>query len=122
MKIASIIALVAGMAATPSTYANANSDEVLACGGVVEGKTLVVNRSDAKCKWPFDVQKMQIRCNGTALKMGAVYFASEKGAFALNGKAKQTFEDPRPIWLDTDQPGMGKTDVGPWIQVGLQLC
>ncbi len=122
LKFAHMVAVLAFVGATPPTYGNAAPEQVLACGGVLKGITVVVNRDQAKCDWPFDVQEMQIRCNGISSGMGAVYFTSEKGAFGLNGKGKQTFKDPRPIWLDIDPLGMGKIDLSPWIQVGLKLC
>ena len=114
--------VIALAAATQSVHAQADADNVLACGGALEGRTLSVTRSEAKCKWPFKVSKMQIRCNGTGPKVGQVYFVSEQGAFALNGSAKKSFTDARPIWLDIGEPGLGKIDIGPWIKVGLNLC
>lgn len=122
MKLRNIAAVLAFFGAVVPANAQSPSDEALACGGKVEGRTLVVARAEAKCEWPFDVQKMQIRCNGYAPKMGEVYFASERGAYALNGSAMKSFKDPRPIWKDAPQTGMGKINVGPWIQVGLALC
>lgn len=122
MKIANVLSIFALISAAQFSSVYAAPDDALACGGTAEGNVIVINRTEAKCKWPFDVQEMKIRCDGIGHKTGAVYFGSEKGTFGLNGKAKQTYRDPRPIWLDIDQPGMGKIDVGPWIKVGLELC
>ena len=83
--------------------------DVLQCGGRLEGDTLVIDRAEATCPWPFEVERMEIRCNAFGPRSGEVYFSSERGVFALNGNAKATFDDPRPLWLDA--PNGGKINV-----------
>lgn len=119
MRLLTILALVLPL--STAMPAMAQSDATLACGGTLDGKTLSVTRDSATCDWPFEVEKMDLRCNGFGPGSGDVYFASEKGAYALNGNAKASFDDPRPIWLD-DASGFGKVNVGPWIKAGLTLC
>jgi hypothetical protein len=119
MRFLALTALVLSLGS--ALPANAQSSETLACGGTLDGKALIVTRDAATCDWPFDVERMEIHCNGFGANSGDVYFASEKGSYALNGNAKASFDDPRPIWLD-DASGYGKVNVGPWIKTGLTLC
>lgn len=92
------------------------------CGGRIADNHVFVLRAESVCQWPFDVDSMQIGCDGWGPEAGELYFVSELGRFGLNGSGKARFGDPRAIWLDSDRASGGKVSVQPWINVGLGLC
>jgi hypothetical protein len=101
---------------------SAQAEDAALCGGTKTGKSIQIARSDATCPWAFDVEQMTISCNSFGPGSGEVFFRSEKGVFALNGNARQSYQAPTQIWLDNPEWEGAKIDVGPWIQVGLDLC
>lgn len=110
-----------GATVTPALGSSAPED-LLACGGAIDGPLLVVMRDESLCEWPFDVESMRIGCDAWGPRSGELYFSSEKGAFGLNGSGKSKFGDPRPIWLDATGWAGGKVSVQPWIDAALGLC
>lgn len=87
-------------------------------GGEVTRARAAVEASGAE--WPLTVEDGTIRCeNG-----GQVTFEGGGRKYAVNGTARgQTdLPDIDPIWADTGD-GLGlKKNIGPIIDIGLELC
>ncbi|MEM6283168.1 MAG: DUF2511 domain-containing protein, partial [Chloroflexota bacterium] len=78
-----------------------------------------VRREDyADADWPFTVDEAIIDC----VQVSSVIVRTDRGVFALNGTAQNTFEPFDPIWRDDPSGLVPKVSIGDFIQIGLDLC
>lgn len=82
-----------------------------------------VTREEYGEDWPLTVDEAKVRCEGAM----AVVVEADGETYALNGVARQAgYPNVDPIWRDhPDVPdGMDpwKVNIGPLIDLGLELC
>jgi len=105
------------------------STDVLAgsCGGTSRDRKISVSKSDAKCKWPFAVDQVELWCAVGDKSIAALVVIAKGRPYALNGTAvtmnrrdKLGWNDFDDIWLP-DAPGP-RVDIGPWIAATNEAC
>ena len=73
--------------------------------------------------WPFTVEEGVVRCLGGS----AVVLIAEGTTYAINGLARGRIADEgwsevEPIWLENPSIPGTRIDIGPVIDIGLDLC
>ena len=92
----------------------------LRCGGSHAVNRITINRGDAKCEWPFRVNRVQLVCHGLA-QVAILTVHSDDVEYSLNGTARSL--QRRFGFRELDEllhnPRAGLSE---WIEAARQAC
>jgi|SRR5665811_1269652 len=98
----------------PDEPAGSNYD-----ANAIEANPGEVSRSEYGKDWPLKVSHGILRCDDEAV----TFLAPDGTEYGVNGTAlTQGFPEIDPIWQNSPDPYVPKVNIGPIIDLGLELC